>query len=246
MTILSRIGLGIAVLFSLVAGAVSCGSTSNNDQGVSFTALGFFEDGTGEEGDAGTVVFISETVPGTNGGPFPLFIPVDKDPEAPGLQGGYLGLRNNLTDQFIRTIRMDCSYNVPGADPALQIPDDSWHFTTVMSPASGEPGEVTAESESFTQVEIVSPDVLSFLNVNQNLLPELPFRLTAICVAVGVTSAGDTLTTNEVLYQVQFTDEPTCRQAGFCVGEPFNQGAGTGGTFTSFGDETPDNESVGG
>ncbi|MCB0343560.1 MAG: hypothetical protein KDD66_00510 [Bdellovibrionales bacterium] len=234
MSILTRIGLGIAAVLALVAGAISCGSSTNNDQGVSFLALGFFEDGDGEAGDAGTVVFISETFAGTNGGPFPLFIPVDKDPEEPGLQGGFIGLQNNLTDQFVRTIRMDCSYDIPGSDPALRIPDDSWAFTTIVEAAA----DPENPSQAFTQVEIVSPDILSFLNVNQNLTPEPPFRMLATCWVVGVSSAGDTFTTNPVLYQVQFTDEPTCRQAGFCVGEPFNQGAGAGGTFTVFEDTT--------
>ncbi len=224
MSILTRIGLGIGVVFTLVAGAISCGSSTNNDQGVSFLALGFFEDGDGDAGDAGTVVYISETVPGTNGGPFPLFIPVDKDPEEPGLQGGFIGLQNNLTDQFIRTVRMDCSYDIPGSDPALNIPDDSWAFTTIVDAASleGDP------SQAFTQVEIVSPDVMSFLNVNQNLTPELPFRMLATCRVVGVSSAGDTFTTNQVLYQVQFSDEPRT------IIQPFDNGPGTGGTFTTF------------
>ena len=229
----------------LIAGALlllssACGGGGGaNDQGTSFTALGFFEDGdaTGDTlpaGDAGTLVFINETVPGSQG-VFPLIVPVDKNPTEAGIQGGFIGLENRITTQHVRTVRMDCDYVVAGA--SINIPSDSWHFTSVVNAAQVTINQTTGAQETepsrtFNQVEIVSPDIMSFLNNNRNSFPELPFRLTAICRVIGVTQAGDTLTTNDVFYSVQFSNEPS---QGTQPGD-FNTGPGTGGDLITFGD----------
>ncbi|MCB0358208.1 MAG: hypothetical protein KDD44_01180 [Bdellovibrionales bacterium] len=252
MSILTRIGLKAIIVPALVMGLGGCGASSTNNQGTSVLGLGYFDDGTGEAGDAGTVVFLEETIPGGQG-VFPLFVPVDKDPETSGIQGGYVGVENRLTEQFIRTIRHDCDYIVPGSDPALDIPSDSWNFTAVIPPATvdEDTGQITG-STTYTQVQIVSNQVVQFLNVNRNLLPELPFRLTAICNVVAVSQAGDTFVTNDMLYQVIFTNEPSCRGVAASVGcssatgaGPFVTGVGTGGNLVTFGDPDPETTTSG-
>ena len=138
---------------------------------------------------------------------------------------------NRLTQQFIRVDRIDCSYDVQGADPRLQIPVDSFSVGAVVPPTPGNVATTTAFSEGVFGFEVVSPDLFAFLNVNRNLLPELPFRATATCSAVGVTQAGDTLETNRLNYFLQFGDVAEC-----CTGEPgFQNGPGTGGTLQTFG-----------
>lgn len=234
MSTLKRIGLRGAFITGAVLYLMSCGSATNNDQGTSFTALGFFDLADGTEGDSGTVVLVNNDFGGCNlqgniQGVCPLFVPVDKDPEEEGIQGGFIGLQNNLTNQFMRTVRMDCCYTLPGADPSLSIPCDAYNFTTVLSAAPAAGVEVEeAGNVAFVQVQQVSPDLLSFLSVNQNLLPELPYRMTAECEVVGVSQAGDVFTTNTVNYQIQFAE----------LEEPNLPGSapGTGGDINSFGD----------
>lgn len=246
MSILSRFFV-ISVVAGTALGLSSCGSTSNNDQGASFTALGFYQTGDGDIGDSGTIVLINEDVPGSQG-VFPLIVPIDKDPEEVGIQGGFIGLQNNLTSQFIRTVRVDCSYEVQGSDPSLQIPSDSFPVTTVLQPAPADGSAATADSgnRAFMQIEIVSPDVMQYLNVNQNYLPALPFRMTAICSAVGVSEAGDNLVTNPVLYTIQFADSPECCTGTGTTGAGggFQNGTGTGGSIDSFGSPTDGTDST--
>ncbi|MCC6220239.1 MAG: hypothetical protein IT291_03250 [Deltaproteobacteria bacterium] len=237
MSILKRIRLQNVVMAMTVAAALGCGSATNNDQGTSFLALGFFETGDGDAGDAGTVVYLNNDVEGLQG-VIPLFVPIDKDPEEEGLQGGYIGLQNNLSAQFIRSERIDCCYTVPGADSSLNIPCDSWHFTTVLPASEGE-----EPATSYSQVEIVSPDIIAYLNVNTNSLPELPYRMVAECTVVGVSQAGDVFETNPVFYQIQFAELPECCEGvGEGFGGGFQEGAGVGGDINSFGD--PEEEAV--
>jgi len=232
MSTLKRIGLRGAFITGAVLCLMSCGSGTNNDQGTSFTALGFFDVGDGTEGDSGTVVLVNNDFSGQQG-VFPLFVPIDKNPDEDGIQGGFIGLQNNLTSQFIRTVRMDCCYTLPGSDPSLSIPCDAYNFTAVLSAApSAEEALAGGEATNvaFVQVQQVSPDLLSFLAVNQNLLPELPYRMTAECEVVGVSQAGDAFTTNSVNYQIQFAELP----------EPALPGSapGTGGDINTFGDSS--------
>ena len=127
-------------------------------------------------------------------------------------------MENRLTSQFIRVVRVDCDHEVPGA--SIAIPSDAWAMGTVIAPSDP---ESTAASQAFAQIEIVSPDVMQFLNVNRASLPELPFRMVSTCSATGVTQAGDTLTTNPVFYTIQFADAPEPGAATFV-------GVGSGGT----------------
>lgn len=249
MSIRERIGLRHVLLAAFVVAALGCGSGTSNDQGASFLALGFFDSGDAEAGDSGTVVYVNETVPGSQG-VYPLFVPVDKDPSTPELEGGFIGLQNRLATQFIRTQHVDCCYYIPGADASLNIPCDSYNVTTVLDPMptadeESEGGEEAANT-AYVQIQIVSPDLLSFLSVNQNALPELPYRMTAVCDATGITQAGKVLVTNEINYQIQFADLP---REDIVTGGAGPDGSGTtpgtGGELDTFGDADDENLSTG-
>lgn len=225
------------MLSGLLVSSLGCGGSSNNDQGTSFLAFGWFTDSTGDTGATGSIAPLATDKP---------TIPTENTGAADGIIGdgnavfAYLGLQNRLTTQFVRLVRIDCRYNVPGASPALQIPDDAANFSTVMGPAPTDDaatgGDEVLGNVSYSGFEILSPDLISFLNVNRNLLPELPFRMDVICNATGVSQAGDTLTTNDLSYFIQFVDSAEC-----CTGEGqnggFQTGPGSGGTITF--DETP-------
>jgi hypothetical protein len=197
MSLTSRIFL-IAIFAVSLLGGYGCGSSSNNDQGTSFTALGFFVPGTaGGTGQNGTII--------------PLFSDVSETDGLSNLTS--IGVQNRLQSQFIRVVRVDCSYDVQGS--SLNIPDDSEPLGSI----------VEAGGSSFIAIQVISPDIFSFLNNNQNSLPQLPFKMTVTCSVTGVTQAGDVLTTNPVHYPVQFVDT-----AEFFGGGPTVNGPGTGGT----------------
>jgi hypothetical protein len=231
-----RITLGSVAALALSISMFGCTGT-NNDQGTSFQALGFFLDGSGASGQLGSIVFLNESSPsrsaeGLSQVSTPLFIPSSIGPN--GVQGGYIGLENMLTSQFIRTVGANCSYSVPGADASLTIPSDSWFFTTVLGPAEGGEGTGTSSSRgnvAFAQIVIVSPDVIQFLSVNQNRLPALPFRMLVECDVTGISQSGNVLTTNPVHFQIIFDEFPECCSAS--ENDPgFQTGAGTGGDLS--------------
>ncbi len=204
----------------VVFGFISCGgSSSNNDQGTSFLAFGYFEDSTGSVGKSGDIL--------------PLFSdvsPLGFD----GLQTTvFMGLRNNLSRQFIRLVRIDCDYSVEGS--FISIPSESYASSTVLgaTPTDGAAGGVTTGALgniSYFGFQILSPDIYSFINNNKASFPELPFRMTAICSATGITQSGDVLTTNPLNYFIQFVENSECCSDFNGDGNPdFQTGNGTGG-----------------
>ena len=143
----------------------------------------------------------------------------------------FMGLENRLSKQYIRVTRIDCDYEIPGADPSLSIPAGVFNMSTVINgigddDEEGDGGVGDVKNPVFSQFIMVSPDLFSFLSVNQNLLPELPYHMTAICRATGISEAGDVLTTNDSPYQIIFSDQRT--DGDTTTG--FETGPGTGGT----------------
>ncbi len=221
----------ISILISLasITALASCGGSSNNDQGTSFTAFGFFKDSTGDAGDAGNIL--------------PLFTDVSPT-QTDGLYATtFIGVQNNLSSQFIRVDRIDCRYEVEGS--FIEVPNDSFPSNIVLGalPSTDQTttpttGTNTISNQGYSEFIVVSPDIYSFLNNNKSYLPELPFRMTATCDATGVTQAGDVLTSNPLNYFVQFVDQSEC-----CTGTGatpgFQTGPGAGGDLiTAEGDAT--------
>lgn len=198
-----------ALLIVLLASLLSCGKAgTNNDQGVIFLSTGYYGDVDGGTGSTGEVVPLSSNT--SDFGGFGAF------------NGrtvlAIIGLRNNLGSQFLNLTRIDCNYSVPGA--SINIPSDSFTVGGLI-PA--------AESELFIEFQILSPDIIAFLNVNRNSLPELPFRLTASCAGVAISEAGDTLVSNRSSYNIQFVEQAAV-----------STNPGSGGAITSSGDNDPE------
>ncbi len=225
MSLIQRNKIASAVLAALLLGGAACGGSTNNDQGTSFLASGYF-DGA-ETPVTGYVLPLASDIPNTgtetpDGAGFTNSFPAD------GLQAIVrMRLENRLSSQFLRVSRIDCSYLVPGASPALVLPNDSFNASAVIQP----------EATTDFPFQIISPDLFSYLNVNRNLLPELPFRMLAECSAIAVTQAGDTIRSNPLTFFVQFLDAAECCTGGdgpapgFSGG--FQQGPATGGDFTT-------------
>lgn len=226
---------------TLLGLAFGCGSTSSNDQGVSVQNLGYFVVGSTED-----------PPPGITGAILPLasdvaliaevndFFPTQGTGLVDGLTHfASMGVFNRMQNQFIRIVRIDCHYEIPGASPSLVIPTDSSNVSFIVNASVYTPDNPLGEAASsntelfpnvvYAPFQILSPDLYAFLNANRTSLPELPFRMTATCTATGVTQAGDNLETNEMPYQIQFVEFTEC-----CTGDTdfvpgFQIGAGTGG-----------------
>src|SRR5205823_6114580 len=93
-----RIFGSIALLLCIVAAASWSGCGNSNDQGISFRALGFFTDTSGDTTQAGTCASLSDTQQ----------IPATVD------EGGFIGLENNM-NQGINLDHVDLSYHVNGS-----------------------------------------------------------------------------------------------------------------------------------
>lgn len=232
MTLVSALLAGAN--FGCGGGDVLGGGATNNDQGTSFLAFGYFGDTTGSVGVTGLQTFLA----------------ADNNVTA-GFQGTvngiavdgrrsivFMGLQNRLATQYIRVTRIDCDYTVPGADPSLSIPSDSFNTGAVISAAgtTNAAGGPTAGQapRAFLGFNVISTDIYSFLNVNRNSLPELPFRMLMECRAVGVTQAGDVFVSNPLAFNTTFFDSAECC-TGATLETPGNLGGfeiapGTGGT----------------
>ena len=216
----TKLGLtGIA----LVVGVLGCGSsTTNNDQGASFSALGFFTAAT------------PEPPPGLSG----LNATLSQDSAASGFASqslAYIGLENRLTNSFIRVTKIDCDYNVPAA--TIPIPSDSISTSgfinaspSIGGPTIGGSGTATATGTGtrlYLQFQLISPSIYAYLNSNRNALPELPFQVQILCTATGITNAGKTFETNPVGLTAVMIEQSFVNSTG-------GTGTGTGGNVTGF------------
>ena len=201
----------VAVLFALAVAMAGCGSGGNNDQGIAFTATGIFrgpesvEDGRircTEPNVTNAVVDVSGPLSLSGVAAFPDRTNSEADP-----CGGYIGVENNLTQLAMNVQRVDVSYDVPGA--ATAIPDNPvavgytvQSASSTRETTSGQPNLVYANLVE----QLVPAQIMEFLRINQGLLPQTPYRMTATLVAVGQAQNGDQYRTNPVTYSFTVTD----------------------------------------
>lgn len=195
----------------VIAGALgSCGSATNNDQGASFTLLGYFA----EIGDGD-----ADTLPQALTGLSILLSDTPSDEQAPNSDnfgGGsviaVVGLQNNLTAQFVRTDQVFFEYNVPGA--AAQPPSTNYPLSFVLGAADAASGNPPGSSlpggfegisnRGFAEVTVLPAEIRAWMSLNRDLLPDTPFVMSVRTVVTGVSSAGDRFDSNaaELLIQV--------------------------------------------
>jgi hypothetical protein len=211
-----------SVLTFLIAFVVwGCGSASNNDQGTAWTFLGWFE--SSPASGATTTLPI-----GTSAIQVPLST---VSPETAGDVGltpliKFAGMQNNLQGEFIRSQRIFHSYFIEGAN--AQPPGTSYPLGVVIGPVgqSGS-GSTTGVNtcvgfgstlpcsfsdgavgfRSFAGTPVVTPEVLSWINLNRTSLPEPPFTMLVTSHVTGITSSGDQLETNQIDLPVIFTPD---------------------------------------
>lgn len=197
---------GLLCALALVAGCG--GSGGNNDQGIVFRATGIFRGLESIQPDR-----ITCTEPTTDNAiidtsfTLSLSLPIDGFPDRfnplADPCGGYIGLQNNLSNQFINVYEIAIRYEVPGA--AVQVPDWSVSFGQTIPPStfegdtpSGLPNVIFAELVG----QIVPLPILVFLNQNVNRLPATPYVMNVFLVARGQSDQGTNYETNEIGYTI--------------------------------------------
>jgi hypothetical protein len=176
----------VSLAGALLLTLVGCGTASNNDQGVSFTMLGYSVAASATTPGATTGAVACSTAPNLSGGVFAISTSTETAGSTNQVLAGVV-VQNNLTTQFIRTISLQLEYFIPGS--SLTPPSTTVPYGGVVAKAGGLKCGV---------VSIVPPAVLAWINLNRSSLPELPFSLVARGQVVGSTSGGDVLTSNPV------------------------------------------------
>lgn len=195
-----------------------CGSAPN-DQGVSFSLLGYMaidiDEDTGERTcsiDTSTSGYLANL--GTS-----------SDIGASATLGCIL-LQNNLTGQFIRAERVNLSYFIAGASE--QPPSTVQAQTVVLGPlGSGDsgttstgpnttlpPGFTSLGNRISTGVFLIPDETHRWLSLNRDKLPDPPFIMQVTASVTGVTSAGDVLVSNEAGTSVEVVSDITINDTG--------------------------------
>ena len=184
-----------------------CGSASN-DQGVSFTLVGF----GAYDIDETTKKVTCLTDEFTNLITVPLS---DSAESTPNTIFSCLVVQHTMPAVTVRTEVVNLSYHIAGA--SIQPPSTTTRGTVVLPSAktsgstggtsgtSGTSGGTSAVSNFVSKasipVNIVPPSIREWLSLNRNSLPAAPYSMDIIVSITGVTSAGDQLTTNEAYLQ---------------------------------------------
>jgi len=212
--------IGSLALILLIAG---CDST-RNEQGVSYTALGWFEVDQDESTCAASAV--NEDVQRSG-----VLQPIGDTPPLTGCPDIIaVGLQNNLCCQGIRSERLLMDFFIPGA--LVQPPSTAITIPGIIAPSqTGEDGDGGGDEEGaedtdpepdsslpddFGQGESVIYWILSnpvpasvaeWISLNRAQLPAAPFEMIVTARATGITTAGDRVTTNALDLGVTLYDE---------------------------------------
>ncbi len=182
-------------LITLTVFAVSCGDSVRNDNGVSFTFFGWFQDDAGD---------VSATF-----GRFAL--------EGNGIATGtevYAGLQNNLSGQFIIVERAYHTYTVPGS--AIRIPSTSVGVSSLVrpGPVSTTIGNTTLPNNALTDTNatyagtnLMPATIGQFISLNRDQLPRLPFQMVVSTYFEGVTSAGRRIKSNPIQFEIEVVSD---------------------------------------
>jgi len=200
----------------LAAFLISCGTATNNNQGVTFNLLGFFA-GSGEGSGCGTLPT----------GDLGQALTLDASTTDGSLRSSgvitFAGLENANIGTFIRVDRVYMNYNIEGA--SSQPPSTSLPFNLLLNAAGNTntgPNNSNKNSGSslppgytdgtavcgFGEFFIVPPDIQQWIILNQGSLPEAPFLMTVEVYFTGITSAGDRFDSNTASYNVYVQAAP--------------------------------------
>ncbi|MBI3770900.1 MAG: hypothetical protein HY271_20715 [Deltaproteobacteria bacterium] len=182
---------------------VGCGSGGSNDNGVSFSFLGVFQEAVEQVAPAADTLPTADNHPGDTGRIVDLAqisaIPNDVNGDGDA-DGGFLGMQNNLDSESINVEGVNVKIVVPGAT-INPVATDFVALGIRLGPAKVAQGE-TATNEAFAQTFFVQPDLIAFLNQNPGLLPPKPFTMNIVMRLTGTSDSGDSFDSNEFTYTV--------------------------------------------
>lgn len=213
----------IGTLAALMIFVNGCGDATRNDQGVTFSFLGWFSSasaGSAITGVATNLSSVGQESAASNG----------------GVVTAFAGVQNNLLGQFIRVERVFHSYYIPGA--RIQPPSTSVSFSGLAGSAGANdnstlPATSGGSAQLFGQVAILPASIREFITLNRNLMPEAPFVMIVTSYATGVTSSGKTMETNEVEIDVTFTPDLIVTPSGGGSAGGDGSSTGSGGSTDS-------------
>lgn len=191
--ILTRSVAAVASL-GLLFGAAGCGTDGDyNDQGVTFTNLGYFEDSSGASGVTGLSIPLSQ---GT----------AQEPANFGGSPSAAVGVYNGLINQYIRVENIFLSYRIPGA--TRQPPSTNVAISGIVGsaqavdgidpaipPGFGPVGQ--AGNPLFAEFSVVPPEVYQWLSLNRASLPEPPFTMIVNGFVRGTSTSGNVYETND-------------------------------------------------
>jgi hypothetical protein len=200
---------------------VGCGDSgdNDNDNGVSFRAVGFFQ-GTFQDNRCETPTANQAIADPSNN------LILDSPLVDSGYPAGvffcraYLWLENNLVNQAVVVDRLDFEYEIPGS--SIGIPPHSSSVGIRINPAGSDPD--TSPSPfgppnvyiGLPEAQIVPASLVLFLRQNRQTLPQLPYTMIVKMTAHARTDAGDGLDSNEVGYTITWEQDlrggPTAQQ----------------------------------
>jgi hypothetical protein len=199
--VMRRIGVVVAATCLAVAGCG--GGGGSNDQGVSFRALGVFQESPEQFAPAADTFPTADEAVGDTGRSIDFattqFLPTDTNGDG-DLDGGFLGFENLLVNQRLNMQGVQVEIFIPGAviNPVVT---DFVPLTTVLGPVPDEDSDDTANIR-YSQTLFVSADVMAFLNQNPALLPPLPFNMNVVMRGEAISDSGDFFDSNEITYNV--------------------------------------------
>lgn len=213
----------LAGTLSTLGFLVSCGGSTNNDQGTSITLTGFRN--ACEDSSDGNVV------PNLSGTSVPLVPADDLEPDATdgggdnfSTGGGVLiglVLNNNLSKQFVRAQRAYITYYIPGATaqpPSTSVPISSFLEAAgggaSATPSTDSSSTTSGSSSACAEFFIVPPEIRQWLLLNRSYIPELPVSMETTVYVTLLSQAGDRFDTNESTILVQLTPDNNIAPGG--------------------------------
>ena len=206
MEVVGRI-MGLVLVVGLILHG--CGSDGgNNDNGVSFRAVGFFQ---GQVQNNQCQVPTADTAIADQS----IELALDDSSVDAGYPSGiflcraYLWLESNLDKQGMTVNRLDFEYEIPGT--RIGIPTNSSSIGVRLNPADANPDQSPSPFGppnvyiGQPSGQVVPASLILFLRQNRQVLPQLPYVMIVHVTAQGRTDAGENLTSNVINYTIQFT-----------------------------------------
>lgn len=179
------------------------GGGGSNDNGVSFSFLGIFQEVQEQVAPSADTLPTVENHPGDTGREIRLEdtteIPDDRNLDG-DLDGGFLGVQNNLDGESINVEGVQVKIVIPGA-VINPVATDFVPLGIRLGPAVVPEGQ-TATNIAFAQTIFVQPKIMAFLNQNPSLLPTPPYTMNVVMTITGTSDSGDSFDSNEFTYAV--------------------------------------------